>query len=70
MTRFALSFLAAAVLLSLSTAGCSNKGVEINKESSKVFDPKTDNPVAVGGGAGGAGDTGGGVNKGKKPAAK
>jgi hypothetical protein len=69
MTRFALSFLAAAVLLSLTTVGCSNKGVEINKESSKVFDPKTDNPVAVGGGGGG-GDTGGGVNKGKKPAAK
>jgi hypothetical protein len=70
MTRSALSFLAAAVLLSLTTAGCSNKGVEINKESSKIFNSATDNPVAVGGGAGGGADTGGGINKGKKPPTK
>ncbi len=68
MTRFAFTLLVTAVLVSSSTIGCSNKGVEVNKETSKVFDSKTDNPVAVGGS--GSGETGGGINKGKVPPKK
>ncbi len=62
LTRVKKSLLVVPVVLALVSAGCSNKGVEINKEASSVFNSKTDQPVAVGGDSG--------VNKGKKPAGK
>ena len=64
MSRFAIALLACAFLFSFSSSGCSSKGVELNKESSKTFDPKTDEPISVGGPGGGGGSAG--INKGKK----
>jgi hypothetical protein len=64
ITKWALSLTIATLLLA-STSGCSNKGVEINKEASNAFDAKTDQPKVAG-----PGSDGGALNKGKKPAGK
>lgn len=67
MTRNALSLLSAALLLSCATIGCSNKGVELNKEASITFDPTRDQPKIGPGGT--SENLGGAINKGKKPPA-
>ena len=64
ITKWTLS-LTIALLLLASNSGCSNKGVEINKEASQAFDAKTDQPKIAGPGA-----SGGALSKGKKPAGK
>lgn len=69
MTRFALFLLTATVLLACATMGCSNNGVEINKEATVAFNPATDMPKVAGPG-GASENLGGAINKGKKPAGK
>ncbi|HMO37662.1 MAG TPA: hypothetical protein PKA06_16600 [Gemmatales bacterium] len=66
MRKFCLTLMMCLTCSALLVTGCSsNKGVELNKETSKAFNSATDMPAITG--PGGGGDTGGGLNKGKKP---